>query len=158
MKKLIFLIFIFLSFNFSLAHLDAGEDKIVDGYLIDFGYSPETPKSTDNIDFVFNLVNGTTKDPINPTSVWIRISDKDNIVFTGTFHPEFENVAFSYTFPREGDYEILARFNENSNVIAESNFNISILRGRKNLNNVLPLFLLAIIIILVFYIRKSKLS
>ena len=105
--KLIFLFFLIIIFSpYSFAHLDAGEEKVIDDYLIDLGYAPESPKVTDKVTLAFNLINNTTKEVIEPTSVWIRISSPKEVVFAGTFHPEAKNIAFTYTFPYADDYSL----------------------------------------------------
>lgn len=68
-------ILIFLSYSVTThAHLDGGADKTIKDYLIDFGFSPEKPKAGEKVTLAFNLVNATTKEIIEPTSVWVRIS------------------------------------------------------------------------------------
>ncbi len=108
------------------AHLDAGKDKVIDDYLIDFGYSPESPKATDRIEFAFNLINNTTKDIIEPASAWIRISSSKEVVFAGTVHSEAKHVAFAYMFPYADDYDIKVRFKTDETVIVEADFEIKV--------------------------------
>jgi|TARA_B100001971_G_C18199552_1_gene543666 hypothetical protein len=152
---LIFLIVIVLPNSF--AHLDAGEDKLIDDYLIDFGYSPENPKAIDKVTIAFNLLDDTTKEIIVPTSVWIRISSSKEVVFAGTFHPEAEHVAFTYTFPYSDDYEITARFKDNNSILAETDFEIKLEKEKMSkINLYLLLTSLVLFILIGFIIIKLK--
>ena len=123
MNKNYFLFLILLSIFISSAHLEAGEDKVVNGYLIDFGYEPE--KIEDKATLVFNLVDDATKVSIEYTSLWMRISKEDKIFFAGTFAPEAGSVALTYSFPEAGEYEITTRFSQADVVLAETNFSIT---------------------------------
>lgn len=131
MKQLLNLFFSFLlitliSLPITYGHLDGGTDKTIDDYIIDFGFSPEQPKVTDKVTLAFNLVNATTEEVIEPTSVWIRISSPEEVVFAGTFHPEAKHIAFTYIFPEANDYEILARFKDKDKTIVETNFQLTV--------------------------------
>lgn len=155
LKKSLFIFLIIIFSLYSFAHLDVGKDKVIDGYLIDFGYTPENPKVTDKVTMAFNLLNDTTKEIIEPTSVWIRISSSKEVVFAGTFHTEAQNVVFNYVFPYADDYEITARFKDNDNTLVETDFEIKIEKKSK-----IKLYYIAkIIIILIiagFIIKKFK--
>ena len=110
----------------SYAHLEAGEDKAVGGYIVDFGYSPKNPTYDEKVIFAFNLLNASTSEVIEPESVWVRISNKEQVVFSGTFKPEAQHVAFIYKFPGAGEYVIEPAFKNNGISIAESEFSITI--------------------------------
>ncbi len=45
-------------------HLEAGIDKVVGPYLVDFGYTPAHPKENEPVSFVLNVVDATTHAPI----------------------------------------------------------------------------------------------
>ena len=122
---LIMILFIGLSSS-SYAHLEAGEDKTFDGYMVDFGYSPKTPIENEKIAIALNLLNCSTNEVIEPESVWIRISNKEKVVFSGTFKPEAQHVAFIYIFHDAGDYEIKSAFKKNEAVVAEAEFLITV--------------------------------
>ena len=64
MKRALIFIILLLIIPFTLAHLDAGEDTTVDGYEIDFGYSPSEIDSETKALLSFNLLNETTKETI----------------------------------------------------------------------------------------------
>lgn len=112
------------------AHLDAGEDKVIRDYRVDFGYSPENLAVEDQAVFSFNLANTTTEGVIEPTSVWVRIAGSQGVLFAGTFHPESQHVAFTYTFPYAGNYEITARFKDDKATIVETGFEIEVEGGK----------------------------
>ncbi|MFQ5531704.1 MAG: hypothetical protein ACE5ES_03760 [Candidatus Nanoarchaeia archaeon] len=157
MREKIFLLFVIILFsmNFLSSHLEGGSDKVVEAYIIDFGFSPKNPTENVPINIAFNLVNETTKELIEPEKVWIRITNKENIVFSGTFHPEAEHILFKYTFPKKGNYEIKARFFENDKVITETSFSINI-KQKTFLLEPTFIILIAFIIIILFRIIKTK--
>jgi hypothetical protein len=119
-------IFLLLLVSISYAHLAGGEDKVVDGYLVDFGHDSEMLEAGKPVILAFNLVDDTTKSVIKPEDVWIRISSVDDVIFAGTFAPQPESVSFSYTFPAAGEYEITARFLENNATIVETDFSVTV--------------------------------
>jgi hypothetical protein len=116
----------------SLAHLDAGEDKSVNGYIVDFGYAPAQPKYSDAVTMSFNLVNETTQEVVSPGRVWIRISDSKEIVFSGTFYPEAQHVVFEYRFPAGGDYGIDTTFYDGKGVLVKTSFQLHVGGGNSS--------------------------
>ena len=120
---LIFVIIVFSSIV--LSHLDAGQDKVIDNYLIDFGYSPENPNTNDKVAIALTLFDAN-QEVIEPDSVWIRISSSKEVVFAGTLKPKNGNVAFTYKFPYAGNYEITSRFSDDKETIVETDFHIKI--------------------------------
>ena len=149
---IIFYLF-FLFFPFVNAHMEAGEDKVINGYLVNFGYYPENIKASDSAILSFSLVNDSTQELIDTTSLFIRISSSKEIVFAGTFHTELENVMFSYKFPYADDYRIIAKFQKDEDVLMETDFNIKI---KKSYNFYYYLISLLFLIIVLAYISKRK--
>ena len=132
------------------AHLDVGEDKIIDSYLIDFGYSPENPTINDKISMVFNFLNNSNKENIDIDSIWLRLSNTNDVVFAGTLHPEEGSVALIYKFPEADDYEIKVRFIQNKKTLAEADFNIEINQS-KNFNKTIKNTSFIVLIIIVIF-------
>ncbi len=130
MKKILFfsLAFLFvLAPALVSAHLDAGEDKVIGKYLVDFGYAPDAPKVGDHVDLSFNLLDHKTEAVIVPDHVWVRVAQGDNVVFSGTFFPQNKNVIFSQTFFQAGNYDVTTRFFDRHNqMIVESVTNLPI--------------------------------
>lgn len=124
MKRIILISLLLISSAF--AHLDGGEDRIINDYLIDFGFSPENPVINDEVTLAFNLINNTTKEIIEPISVWIRISSPQEVMFAGTLHPEAEHVTFVYAFPETNNYEITVRFKDNADTLVETSFKLNV--------------------------------
>jgi len=122
---MLFILFIVLIPNV-LSHLDAGQDKVIDNYKVDFGYSPENPNTNDKVAIALTLFNNTNQEVIEPYSVWVRISSSKEVVFAGTLKPLNGNVAFTYKFPSADNYDITARFNDDKETIVETNFSIEI--------------------------------
>jgi len=154
MKKLfsnliiIFFIYLLIGAFIVYGHLDGGKDKEIDGYLIDFGYDPKNPIANEKTIIVISLFNETTQEVIEPTKVWIRISSSKDVVFAGTFKPETQNIAFSFTFPESGDFEITTRFFEDENLIVEADFDLNV-KGKADYSKIIILFLFLIILVMV---------
>lgn len=128
-KTVTVLLFLLLS-SPAFAHLDAGEDAVVGEYLVDLGYSPENPHSTDELTIALNLVNDSTGKLIEPDKVWVRISTDKEIVFAGNFAPEAGNVVFSYIVPYASKYEITARFfDESGESLVEHSFEFDVVQS-----------------------------
>ncbi len=117
---------------FSLAHLDAGEDRSAGGYIVDFGYAPKNPSASSVTELAYNLVNETTKDAANVSKVWLRVSTEDDVVFAGYFHADHGNIALSYRFPEGGNYTIDTKFYGQGGKMLVSNSNMIYVSGRED--------------------------
>jgi hypothetical protein len=108
------------------AHLAAGEDKTVGDYISDFGYEPKIIHEKEKAVLAFNLVDKTTNDKVNIKSVWVRISSKKEVVFSGTFLAENNNVTISYMFPSSGKYDVDTQFNleDGTNIKTDNAVNV----------------------------------
>tara|TARA_Y100000310_G_scaffold246052_1_gene251161 strand:+ start:2867 stop:3376 length:510 start_codon:yes stop_codon:yes gene_type:complete len=153
LKNKIVLLFLFIvALPIAFSHLDAGEDKEIDDFLIDFGYSPENPNTNDNVAIALTLFD-KNQEVIEPTSVWVRISSPKDVVFAGTLKPNNGNVAFTYKFPYADNYDITARFNDDKETIVETDFNIKI-------TETVPVYYyffgIVVILIIIFVIIKLK--
>lgn len=92
------------------AHMAAGQDIAVDGYILDFGYDPAIPQAGSQTTLAFNFADSETQTPLVPESVWLRISLGEELVFAGVLAPQNGNVTLTYTFPNAGDYSIDASY------------------------------------------------
>ena len=147
MKKF-FLVLLMASAGF--AHLDAGQDIVVGGYLADFGYSPANITAGQSAILTFNRGNATSEEALQPESVWVRISRGDDVLFAGTFAPQAGNVAFTYVFPEGGVYGVKTRYFSSERVLAEADFSAEV-RERNSYN----LLVLAVLAMLAFAIAPA---
>lgn len=156
---MMFILFILLIPNV-LSHLDAGQDKVIDNYQIDFGYSPENPQISDNVAIALTLFNNTNQEVIEPESVWVRISSSKNVIFAGTLKPLNGNIAFTFKFPEVDDYEVLVRFNQDKKALVETNFNLKIkgpiISTSKFTYLIISILVLIIILIVLLYLKSLK--
>jgi hypothetical protein len=142
------------------AHLDAGQDVVVNGYLIDFGYDPASPIIDGRTVMLFNLLNASTNESIYPDHVWVRISKGDNIMFSGQFRPAVGSTTFTYTFSEPGKYDIDATFYGNETVLVQKTLNIDI-RGTSAIRGTYAfayygIIILLLIIIIILFLKRRK--
>jgi len=168
MKGVIFalLIMMLLFIGLASSHLDGGSDVSVNGYLIDFGYTPDKPMANERTIILFNLLNASTNESIYPDRVWIRISENDTILFSGQFSPVAGSTTFTYTFSKPGDYSIDATFYNNQTVLVQKTLNLAVGGTQPASSTAKPPFYLYVVIgillILLLYslshrkIRKDK--
>ena len=109
-------------FGFAHAHgLGGGIDKVVDGYLIDFGYSPEELVSGANIQFTAGLVDNESKEIADFENVWVRISKANRVLFASTLEKSMsQDASFLYNFSEPGIYEITVRFQKFNEEVPET--------------------------------------
>ena len=153
MLKKLFLLFILFSVSVN-AHLDAGIDKEVGDFIVDFGYSPEVPVKGELTSLVFNLLD-KNRDPVEFTDGWVRISKGDKVMFSGIFVSE-PSVAFTYTFPDSGEYEISTRFMNSDEFIARTDFEIMVEGDSKLIYLLIVPILTILILIGILIIRKKN--
>jgi hypothetical protein len=98
-----------------------------DGYFVDIGYQID-PLAFEQIRFDFDtypLEDRGAEDVY--TDVWVRISRDRELFFSGGLgNPVFGPTGFTYAFPEEGTYEILARFQNGADTVVESSFTIEV--------------------------------
>lgn len=136
MKKIIvttlFLLVLLLQAHVAVfAHGDGvSHEEQKDGYFIDIGYDQEFPVAQDSLRFDF-VTYPDDKESIEGevfTDVWVRISQDRELFFSGGINkPEFGTTGFTYVFPREGTYEVLARFQNDGEAVVETSFFIEVL-------------------------------
>jgi hypothetical protein len=127
MRPLILMgIFLLVLGTLAEAHLDAGSDDVVNGYMIDYGYSPVEPNNQNSTFINFNVLDNATQKVVNITEVWVRISDEKKTVFAGSFKPTAGNVGFSFTFPHTGNFDMMARFYNGSQILAEHTYTFEV--------------------------------
>lgn len=146
-------LFLLLTLSFSSSHLENGKDITKDGYIIDLGFSPKIIQKDKSANFAINLVNSTTEQSIDIDSTWVRISLSDNVVFAGEFVPKKGSVAFTYTFPKSGNYTIDIKFYNGEYLVEEQDFSVSV---EKNRNYGYIAIGIIFITILFFVIRRLK--
>src|SRR3990172_1607522 len=107
----------------AFAHLAGGEDRVIDGYRVDFGYEPE------------DLIAGQPA----ALSFSLRISG-ENVVFAGTL--DGGSAILTYAFPAPGDYQLTTRFFQGDTQLAETTFSVRVAPAKRDIPFVaLPLAL-----------------
>jgi len=133
MKSLCIIIFISFLFGTNSLFVNAhgggvSHEETKDGYFIDIGYQI-LPIAFEQIRFDFNTYiqeNPEIEDIY--TDVWVRISRDRELFFSGGIGKSFFGATgFTYAFPEEGTYEILARFQKDADVVVESSFTMEVL-------------------------------
>jgi hypothetical protein len=110
MKAVALIAWLMLVIPLSFAHLAAGQDIEVDGYLVDMGQDPESITVGEPFTLMLGISNASTGEQLNPRKVWVRIMKDGTIAFAGTFSPEARSMSVVMSFPKEGVYTMDARF------------------------------------------------
>lgn len=124
----VFLLVFLLSFPFvASAHGDTPSFQLeVGSYLIDIGYSTETPSTKDAVLFDFGIT--TSGEEVAFSDVWVKIEDEKKAVVlaTGVYNAEFGGPRLSYVFPEAGTYTLFARFENEDGSLAEASFPLTV--------------------------------
>lgn len=100
----------------------ASVEQIVDGYLVDIGYSPEVLLSGEQTRFDFAIYDPETREEFDFTDIWVRIlNEEDDLLFAGGLNKaEFGLTGLTYLFSNPGPYEVFVRFSDGSESIVET--------------------------------------
>lgn len=93
----------------SAAHLASGSDVEVNGYIVDFGYSPEDVYAGESVILNFNIVNETTFDAVKYTSLWVRVANEKSVAFASELALIEGNANLVLVLAEEGEYDISLR-------------------------------------------------
>jgi len=110
----------------TLAH-DSGESHEVEsqGYLIDIGYSTDSPVEREAVPFDFRITREGEEVPF--TNVWVKIDGKEEVVFAGAiYNSEYGGPRLSYVFPGPGPYTISVRYEDGPTAIASTSFSMNV--------------------------------
>lgn len=106
----------------------ASIEQVIDNYLIDIGYSPESVAAGAQVRFDFNVLNQETNAPEAFTDIWLRIEKEGATLFAGGIHkPVFGQTGITYIFPDRGTYTINVRFQNEGDKIVETSFPLEVL-------------------------------
>jgi hypothetical protein len=155
MKQVMILAIFFLAIISVSAHLEAGEDVIINNYLIDFGYEPAELVADEPATLAFNLVSPSTQETLPFDHLWVRISSPEQIIFAGPIKQQAQHVNLAFTFPSQGQYEIVAKFKNNEETITETNFYVEVIE-EKDISLLSPLLLVTIVGLLFALTRKRR--
>lgn len=124
------IIFLFLAVvpSVVLGHsTGASVERYIDSYLLDVGYSPETPRADEQTRFDFFLYDAETDVEVPFTDIWVRIEDGGRLLFAGGIaKSEFGATGMTFAFPEKGTYTIFVRFENGSDAIVETEFALDI--------------------------------
>lgn len=110
-----------------------------DGYFIDIGYSEELPEAMKPLRFDFSAILPNTPEENVFTDVWVRIAQGRELYFSGGIHqPVFGSTGFTYVFPKEGEYEVTARFQNEGETVVETSFFLTVVPNEAALKPVNP--------------------
>ena len=98
----------------------ASIEEVVDGYLIDIGYSPATIVANNQTRLDFLLFVEETNEEIEYDDVWLRIEDEERLLFAGAVsRSEYGATGVSFSFPEAKNYNIFVRYNDEEGGIVE---------------------------------------
>lgn len=128
-RKYLLLITILFSLPFvSTAHLDAGVDKRVGDYYVDFGWKPEELQADQTSLFNLQIIDWETKiSPDSLRTVSITINEDEVVFFEVETNADSGTTEFSYKFPRGGKYVLTANFlDTEGNVLTSVNYDLDV--------------------------------
>ena len=106
-------------------------ETTVGQFIADIGFSSPAPESGESVIFDFQL-RGINTELISGsdtafTDVWVRIESEDKThLATGIYNADFGGPRLSYVFPKEGEYTIFARYENDSETLAEVSFPMTV--------------------------------
>lgn len=135
-------------FHFSLAHIkewghsQGWEHTKLNGYVFDFGYSPQNLDTKYIALLDFNVFREKSLLLIKYDLVWVKISSDEQvtysdgvisnkILYAGQVKADNGNANFSFFFPKGGAYEISTLFYKDGQIIGEPKFKINVEGDKK---------------------------
>lgn len=113
----------------TLAHahaLGVSHETTVDGIHIDIGYSSAAPSVGESVIFDFNLPAGEEDERY--TDVWVRVDAENGSskLATAVYNARFGGPRMSYVFPEAGTYTISARYENEGEALAKTEWTIPV--------------------------------
>lgn len=108
---------------FASAHLSgASVEQVIDGYMVDIGYSPEIPLTDEQTRLDFAIYVPDTLEELPFTDIWVRITDDQNrLMFAGGLgKAEFGLTGLTFLFPQPGSYNVFTRFSNDGETLVEA--------------------------------------
>ena len=139
-KKLLTIISVIMSLavyilpSYALGH-GGGQsmEKVVGEYLATLEYEELLFLEGEPTRFDFELVNNATKESIEFTDVWVKVTEGTKALFIAPIaKPGFGNIGMTYTFPVAGEYELNLRFQNKDTSIAEISFLLKVEANEAN--------------------------
>ena len=111
-----------------------------DGYLIDIGYDEFIAEGESvRFDFIVYPEDITAIEGEVFTDVWVTITQDNKIFFAGGIEkPVFGATGFTYVFPKEGEYTLSARFQNEGDSVVETEFPLTIIPPLEGEETTLP--------------------
>ncbi len=106
MKTKIFLLMLLM---LALANTDGGNQRYVDGYLVQISNLPISPFVGEKTAMIISFAN-TSGDLLNNIEAKIRINQIDKTIFENNFSAAGGAMKFEYTFDRAGLYDFIVEF------------------------------------------------
>ena len=108
-------------------------ESVVDGGFIDIGVSATELTNDNSVVFDFGLYDTEGGEPQAFTDVWVRLVRDDATVFaSGIYNARLGGALMTYHFPYAGDYELIARFQNDGTAIATGTFDLTVADTRSS--------------------------
>jgi len=129
---ILFLTAIFLASPAADAHTGGfSYEAPVDGHFADIGANTSMFQVGEPVLFDFHLYKAS--DPNNPTAfdnVYVAVEDDQQVHLSASIHQqEGAQAVLSYVFPEPGKYNVSARFQQGSAVLASASFDVNVEGG-----------------------------
>jgi len=104
----------------------ASFEQVIDGYIVDIGYSPENIVAKTSVPFDFGL-NLSSGEEVLYESIWVRVSQDRNVFYAGGIHRSSVGATtMLYQFPEPGVYTLSARFQDGVDALTEVSFEVEV--------------------------------
>ena len=122
----------------------ASVETVVDGYLVDVGYSPDTLVANTQVRFDFLLYEEASGAEVEFTDLWFRIKNEERLLFAGPIaRADYGITGLSYSFPEPGPYTFFVRYNQERDSLVEAEFALEVVAAKQPfLFKAIPLWLL----------------
>ena len=105
-------------------------EEVVDGFLVDIGYSLELPMAGKMVRFDFETYPETPTDESGSvfSDVWVSIKLDNELYFSGNINrPVFGPTAINLVLSESGVYEVSARFQKDGATVVANKFEYEVL-------------------------------
>lgn len=105
----------------------ASFEEVVDGVLIDIGYSPVDISAQTPVPFDFSIADAVSGDTLPYSDIWVRVHKGRETFFAGGIGKSAVGATtMLFQFPKAGMYMLSVRFQNGTESVAEATFEVPV--------------------------------